>query len=449
MMMKFDVLTWINYFIGAFACCVSIFFSGNVLLNNKKVLFNIKNFLLLILFSIFLIFNSLILDNVLKILGTLLVFLLVYKYIFKCNIHDNFIYSVIACLIFLLGEVTFILFISLIDLTFKTEIAGVIIKSFFGNFFISLISFGYIVLLQNIIKKYITKLKSNNKLYFVFVGLITILVILSSIYKLSSHSWEFDYSFILNMIIIICSLLLLIVLLKQYLNTKEITDKYILLEDYLKTSADLIEKYSSTIHKYKNNLITIKGYVNNERNKDIDKVNAYIDNLLDNYKVKKYSWFSKLNYFEIDTLRYLIYYKLSKAEDNDLKLVVTVSTELKNLKYKKLNVNEIGILSDIVAEYLDNAIYAANESDEKILVLDIFKQDNMIYLVISNTFKNDFDINLIAKSGYTTKGKGHGLGLYDIDKQLKKISYINVNYKKIDNYFVVEVKLDIIKKKKD
>ena len=444
MMMKFDILTWINYFVGAFACCVSIFFSGNVLLNIKKIKFNIKDFLLLILFSIFLIFNSLILDNVLKILGTLLVFFSIYKFILKCNIHDSLIFSVVTCLIFLLGEVTFVLFVSLIDLVFKTDIIEVIVKSFFGNFFISVISFFYIVWLQNIIRKYITKLKSNNKLYFVFVGLITILVILSSIYKLSSHNWEFNYSFVLNMIIIICSLLLLIVLIKQYLNNKEITDKYTLLEDYLKTSADLIEKYSSTIHKYKNNLITIKGYVNNDK----DKANTYIDSLLDNYKAKKYSWFSKINYFEIDTLRYLMYYKLSKAEDNNLKLVVTVSKDLKDVKYCELPVNEVGILSDIIGEYLDNAIYAATESDEKVLVLDIFSQDDKINFVISNTYKNDFDINLITKSGYTTKGKGHGLGLYDIDKQLKKINYIDIGYKKIDNYFVVEVKLDIIKKEK-
>ena len=80
--------------------------------------------------------------------------------------------------------------------------------------------------------------------------------------------------------------------IRQYLKNKEITDKYILLEDYLKTSADLVEKHSSTIHKYKNNLIAIKGYLKS----DIKEANNYIDNLLENYKTKKYSWFSKINY---------------------------------------------------------------------------------------------------------------------------------------------------------
>ena len=81
-------------------------------------------------------------------------------------------------------------------------------------------------------------------------------------------------------------------------------------------------------------------------------------------------------------------------------------------------------------------------------MLDIFTQDDKINFIISNTYKNDFDIDLITKSEYSTKGKGHGLGLYDIDKQLKKINYIDIDYKKIDNYFVVEVELDIIEKEK-
>lgn len=439
-MKNIDVLTMINYFIGSFSCCFSLFISGKILLNKKILKSNVVDYLLLVIFSVFLIFNSLIIDNVLKILGTLLVFFSVFKFILKSTIHDSFVYSVITCLIFLLGEVTFALFISLFDLIFNTEISKVVIKSFFGNLFISLISSCYIILLKNVIRKYVAKLKNNNKFYFAFVVFITILIVLSSVYKLSSNSWQFNYSFVLNMIIILGCSCLLIILLKQHFDNKEIADKYILLEDYLKTSASIIEKYSSTIHKYKNNLITIRGYINSDKEKSI----TYVDSLLENYKEKKYSWVSKINYLEIDTLRYLIYYKLSKAEDNNLKLVITVSNDLKNIKYKELPVNQIGILADIIGEYLDNAIYAATESNEKMLILDLYIQDNIINFVLSNTYKNKFDINSITKSGYTTKGKGHGLGLYDIDKQIKKLPYVEKSYEVMEEYFIVNIKLDII-----
>lgn len=445
MMMKFDILTWINYFVGAFACCMGILYTSKILLEVDLSKIKIYKYLLVFVFTIFYIINSLVFDNIIKLFGTLLILFLNYKILFNQNNSNSIIYSIVTCLLFTISETLFAILISTIDLIFSSDFGEVVIKSMFANIIISILVCGLSFVFKSTLKKYVKKITDNNSANITVIGIVIMFITLASIYKLSNNSWEFNYSFVLNIIIIVGCILLMIVMMLQYIKNKEVTQKYKTQQEYLKTSADLIEKYSSTIHKYKNNLITIKGYVNNDK----EKANTYIDSLLDNYKAKKYSWFSKINYFEIDTLRYLIYYKLSKAEDNNLKLVVTVSKELKDVKYRELPVNEVGILSDIIGEYLDNAIYAASESDEKILVLDIFTQDDKINFVISNTYKNDFDINLITKSGYTTKGKGHGLGLYDIERQIKKINCIDIDYKKIDNYFIVEAKLDIIEKEKD
>lgn len=234
---------------------------------------------------------------------------------------------------------------------------------------------------------------------------------------------------------------LLISFLRQYLKTKEVVEKYVLVEDYLKTSADVVEKYSSTVHKYKNNLISIQGYLKT----DVKQANKYVDNLLEDYKNKKYSWFSKINYIKNDVFRYLIYYKLNKAEEKNLKLSVTVSKELKKIEINYLNVQETGIVLDILGELLDNATYAASESSSKELILDIYKEDNYITIEIANTYSNDFDLNSITKSGYTTKGKGHGLGLYEIDKSVKKLDFLTINYEKVDKYFIVKSLMKIDK----
>ena len=66
-------------------------------------------------------------------------------------------------------------------------------------------------------------------------------------------------------------------------------------------------------------------------NSDIKKANEYVDRLLDNYKDKKYNWFNKINYINIDSFRYLIYYKLTKAEEKNLKISVNVSPEIKKI----------------------------------------------------------------------------------------------------------------------
>lgn len=276
------------------------------------------------------------------------------------------------------------------------------------------------------------------------MGVITIFVAISSMYNLYLNNWTIDYKFVLNIIVIAGCLVLTLVLLKQYLKNKEIMDKYIILEDYLKTSADLVEKHSSTIHKYKNNLIAIKGYLKS----DIKEANNYIDTLIENYKTKKYSWFSKLNYIKIDIVRYLVYCKLSKAEALNLKISVDVSSDIKKINNNKLTVYKINILLDIIGEYFDNAIYASNESKEKEINFVLYLENDKLIFILANTYKEKVDLSLITKNGYTTKGKGHGLGLYDIDKTLKSIPCFEVKYELLDNYFVVSLTIDTTKTNK-
>ena len=438
--MNYDLMTWIEYFVGAFACCFFIFLSGKYLLDKNFNDLKFYNWLLLIPFSIILILNSFAFDNIMKVFGTLAVFFCIYMFSLKTKLEDAFLYSIATCLIFLLGEVTFVLIISLIDLFFDTTITSVFVKSYYSNIMIAIFSYVYTIIFKRIIVNNIKKINKNNELYFLLLGTITIFVILSSIYKLYLNNWTIDYKFVLNIIIIVGCLILILVLLKQYLKNKEIMDKYILLEDYLKTSADLVEKHSSTIHKYKNNLIAIKGYLKS----DIKEANNYIDTLLENYKTKKYSWFSKLNYIKIDIVRYLVYCKLSKAEALNLKISVDVSSNVKKFSNNELTVYEINTLSDIIGEYFDNAIYASNESKEKEINFVLYLENDKLIFVLANTYKEKVDLSLITKNGYTTKGKNHGFGLYDIDKTLKSIPCFEVKYELLDNYFVVSLTISKI-----
>ena len=59
MMMKFDILTWINYFVGAFACCMGILYTSKILLEVDLSKIKIYKYLLVFVFTIFYIINSL------------------------------------------------------------------------------------------------------------------------------------------------------------------------------------------------------------------------------------------------------------------------------------------------------------------------------------------------------------------------------------------------------
>ena len=437
--MNYDLMTWIEYFVGAFACCFGMFFTGKILVDKSFKNIKFYHYGLLILFSILIIINSLTFDNIAKIIGTLCILFLLFKLIFNEDYVNSFLYSVITYILFILSEITISIFIVLIEKMFSIDILLGFMKTIFINIIVSILSCIYAYLIRKQVKLFVKTINRNNIFYIFIMGVVIILITLSSMYKLYLNDWIFDYFFLLNIIVILGCIYLFVVLLRQYLKNKEITDKYILLEDYLKTSADLVEKHSSTIHKYKNNLIAIKGYLKS----DIKEANNYIDNLLENYKTKKYSWFSKINYIKIDTLRYLVYCKLAKAESLSLKISIDVSPDLKKFDSKKLAKNDINILLEILGEYFDNAIYASNESKEKEINFMLYLENGKLIFILANTYKGKVDLSLITKNGYTTKGKDHGLGLYDIDKTLKSISYFKVKYELLDNYFVASLTIDI------
>lgn len=440
-MKNIDVLTMINYFIGSFICCFGMMLTGIIFLKKKFTDIKKLNFLLLIPLSILIIFNSLTFDNIVKIFGSLIVFYIIYFFVLGVKSKTYIIYSVISYITFIISEVIVMVITSTVGYLFKIEYVDFASKSILVNIIIVLCSCYFAKLFQNKINNFINKVNKSNLLIIAIQGVILILVTVSSINHVYINDWKLNYDFLLNVVIVLGSIILIFYFIKEYLKNKEIVSKYSLLDDYLKTSADVVEKYSSTIHKYKNNLISIQGYLKT----DVNQANKYIDNLLDDYKNKKYSWFSKINYIKNDAFRYLIYYKLNKAEEKNLKLSITVSKELKKIEINYLNVQETGMVLDILGELLDNATYAASESSSKELIFDMYKEDNYIIIEIANTYSNDFDLNSITKSGYTTKGKGHGLGLYEIDKSVNKLDFLTINYEKVDKYFVVKLLMKIDK----
>ena len=258
------------------------------------------------------------------------------------------------------------------------------------------------------------------------------------VYGLYTNNWNMNGTFIINIIVVLSFIILVMILRNEYLKNKEISYKYNLLEDYLKTSTELLEKYSVTIHKYKNNLIAIKGYMNDNQN----DANLYIDKLLENFKTKKYKWLKDVNYIQIEVIKYLIYYKLVAAEDLGLKINITVSSDLKKLKTLNLDIENNNILLEVLGEYFDNAIMASKESLKRELNISLYVENNDLVFMIANTYNNKIEITRLEEKGYTTKGKYHGRGLYEVAKSLKKNEIMKYKYEILDDYFIATLKIN-------
>lgn len=400
----------------------------------KRLLFIIPLFIISYLGLIYLDF-----DNNLSLIYFIVIFLLI-KLVFHKSFNDTiFIYLCIGLIYFIFTYfINVFIFLSgdSLIINFKDNHYEIVI--------VSILSLILALFIRKLVNRLHYKVKNKIDLKIIIVVLLDLIAFLFSIYYLKANNLEIHdmfFSFIIPIFILGISFILVYQIFKKY----EFFKKYNLLEEYIETSSYLIEKYSSTIHKYKNNLITIKGYLRSDSNLAIE----YVDDLLGDYKKKKYNWVMNLNRIREDSIRYFVYYKLSKAEDLKLKITVEVSNEVKKIDYSDFKVNEIGFLTEVLGEYFDNAIYASLESSSKELHFMVYLEDGNLVFLISNTYKGKVDLKKIEEHGYTTKGAGHGLGLYEIHKGMKNRSKFDYSYELLDNYFIAKLLVKASKQEKN
>lgn len=107
----------------------------------------------------------------------------------------------------------------------------------------------------------------------------------------------------------------------------------------------------------------------------------------------------------------IIYEKIySNLEVMDIKIDNSINMDIFNfLKPRRYNVF---VEKMVIA--LDNAIEASLNSEEKVLVVNLYREENNVIVEIRNTFANNVDLDGIGNIGYSSKGNKRGLGLFSI-----------------------------------
>jgi len=177
-------------------------------------------------------------------------------------------------------------------------------------------------------------------------------------------------------------------------------------QNYVEHVESLYNDLQKLQHDYKNLLSGMYLQVSEGR---IDEVKRYLsDNLvsIDEALQNKLKSQKQLRNIRIVEVKSLILAKMITAKDSN----VTLNLEVVN------PISQISIaLTDflrILGIAIDNAIEAAEETDQGATVDVLFIQENnYVEVVVKNPFKGSIDSDKIWQDGYSTKGDNRGLGL--------------------------------------
>ena len=246
-------------------------------------------------------------------------------------------------------------------------------------------------------------------------------------------------AYLLNCVPLIIFIVTLVVLIIQMINVKKAEEKQETLLEFIQKYESMIDKDRINRHEMLNNLLVLKSF-KDKNNKEYDKV---LNNFIKTYKNTGDSNLKNL-YNLPSGLKGIIYFKVNDINKLNIKLNTHISSAcvkyLDNLD-SKLYVK----ITKIIGILIDNAIEASKESDEKLLSIDIYKEKERIVFEISNTTKNEVNIELINKQNYSSKGKGRGLGLYLVNIIVKSTYNLNLKQLSNKNIFTTILELDVKK----
>ncbi len=266
---------------------------------------------------------------------------------------------------------------------------------------------------------FISELKRNIKILL----LTNLIIIIISILRYIENNMFENIMDIYSFLVLMTSLLSIIILkLVYYIHI--LSNKNNKLLKCIVEYENTIDEQGKRNHEYNNQLLVLKGYINNK-----DRLKDYLNIIIDDQNKNQNYRIRQLSNFPNGGLKELLYYKICEIKDKKIKYYLYCSTDIS--KYmEKLSVRFYNSITKIFGVLIDNAIDGALEAKEKEVILDFNKDDKYIVITISNTYNN------INKKCISSKGKGHGFGLKLVKEIINKNKGLELLTEYNDKYFV-------------
>lgn len=422
--------------LGAILLSSAGFYVIKQITKSSEILFKLKNILLILILSIITIMLHKVQYTGIESFIIFLINILIYKIIFNIKVEESIITVSFMMLNMFISD---IIMATILKIFYSVEVVRMkYILSLIANVFVCIIQL--ILININIIHssvnkfyRYCKKAKSiSNTIFFTFI--IISFCILA--YNSAVHN-NLDISNIVSIVMMVLLVTIAYIFVDSKNKYNNLTDEYDSLFSYIQNFEDWIEKEQLNRHEYKNQLAVL--YCLTKEKKVKEKINEILE---DNINIGG-EVINQLKLLPKGGIKGLIYYKVAIGQKKKINITADVSLENKSI-LNELTEQEIRVICKLIGIYLDNAIEASEETRKKNILIEVYELSNKVCFVFSNTFKKKNNFEDRNKKGITTKGEGHGNGLYFASKLIDQNSFLESKQDVVDGYYIQQL---IIKRK--
>lgn len=386
---------------------IAVIISYFSILNLSNDKFDLKKFVIYVILLIpLLIVSCIFFDGMTRIvLNIIFTIIALYLSIFQKDISNSVYYALTYELLVFISEIIIsVFFVSIFKINMNSY------EKFKFLLLIFLVVNCLIVYLLSKIK-YISKnvKKLNNiikKNYKDWIYIVIIMILLSFLIVSNKNNLGSDIDYYINAGMVIFVIFSLIYVIYNKFQRQAMEEKYNESMEYVLRYEKIINEQGKKNHEYNNQLMVIKGYANNP-----EKLTEYLEEVIGDHRTGQNYTVKQLGFLPDGGVKGLLYHKLSKMEENNIKYYLYVDQNIKDKDIESFDLKTYRDLTKLLGVFLDNAIDAALKSEEKEIEVELKDKDDCLLVIISNTYDKNIDINKVGKSGFTTKGAGHGFGL--------------------------------------
>lgn len=361
---------------------------------------------------------------------TIIYFYFMFQKIFSCSKVESQNYSVIIWTICLIIDILVMVIMSglgilnnfIKNINFSKSV-GTIIMSIF---LIGLGNLQIVMRYLSILYKKMTKL--NIPIRHIFIIVVVFWII--SFIGLNNMSNPIMITIIFCVSLCLLAIIILFISMNYQIVTLKITNE--ILEKNNEVNQKAIYQYRILKHNLESQLMGVKTVANK-------KAKVLLDNLIKEYNESFYIKHD-VNSMPLG-INGLILDKLYKY--NEDKIEISITNKIKSKILKAVGPRSYNLFCEALGVTLDNALESAKESKDKLVYIEFRENKEVIQMKIMNTFHGNIDLDKLGTANYTSKKKGHGLGLYSLFG--RKNLTITTSIK--NNLFVNKIEVKKLKRK--
>ena len=393
------------------------------MLVNTKVVWSVSLVFKLLLYMLSMLVINLVLKEFMQLFFMFILSLYIFYKVFRMSFKENLFYTII---IFLISDLIYLPLSFILSSIFKFYRLTFINLNILQIVLSIVYSLIIILSINSKEKTFIDKIKTvfyHNNFFYIISLIVLISVDLLKQFLLSQ-------SFIIQVISLatfsLAETILFIILFSKLLMERidyeqEINDYDDLSSKYTKMN----DEYRILRHNLVNDLLAVKSC-------DEKRYRSLIDVI-----IKKYRRNYEL-YIPVDNnktgIASLIDMKIQVARKYRVNMEMHTTIDLEN--FNDLEATKYLKICEVLGIAIDNAIEAAKVSKEKIVDVEIYENNGIIF-EIANSFCSTIDLEKLFDSEYSTKNRGTGIGLNYIASL--KSAGIKTSVEIRSNFFILRI----------